>query len=57
MHYHFGSRDSLLQVVLLRDAIRASRWLAICGQLSLGHDPRLLETAPETTDTQAAGNE
>lgn len=57
MHYHFGSRDSLLQVVLLRDAIRASRWLAICGQLSLGHDPRLLEAAPETTDTQAAGNE
>lgn len=90
VHYHFGSRDSLLQAVLLRDgeavrahihehaealvqqstkptarqlvdvlavpyvelirqdAVRASRWLAICGQLSLGHDERLLETAPET---------
>lgn len=91
VHYHFGSRDTLLQAVLLRDgeavrahvhqlaedlakqqtaptarqlvdllaipyielirgdAVQASRWLAICGQLSLGHDERLLETAPETT--------
>lgn len=31
-----------------RDAERAAQWLAICGQLSLAHDSRLLDTAPTT---------
>lgn len=31
-----------------RDAERAARWLSICGQLSLAHDSRLLDTAPMT---------
>ncbi|MGW3472422.1 TetR family transcriptional regulator [Saccharopolyspora sp. NPDC000995] len=33
-----------------RDAVRASRWLAICGQLSLAHDERLLGTSPATNE-------
>ncbi|WP_051362622.1 TetR/AcrR family transcriptional regulator [Amycolatopsis thermoflava] len=90
VHYHFGSKDALLNAVLLRDGEpvrerihglaeelaaretvptardlvglltipyrelierdpeRAARWLAICGQLSLAHDERLLGTAPAT---------
>lgn len=31
-----------------RDGDRAAQWLAICGQLSLAHDERLLGTAPAT---------
>lgn len=36
--------------VIQRDPERASRWLAICGQLSLAHDERLLGAAPETSE-------
>lgn len=34
--------------LIQRDADRAAQWLAICGQLSLAHDERLLGTAPAT---------
>ncbi|WP_116202647.1 TetR/AcrR family transcriptional regulator [Amycolatopsis circi] len=90
VHYHFGSKDALVNAVLMRDgepvrerihhlaeelaaadrpptarqlidllttpyrelidrdAERAAQWLAICGQLSLAHDSRLLDTSSLT---------
>ncbi|MBY8856840.1 TetR/AcrR family transcriptional regulator [Nocardia sp. CA2R105] len=90
-HYHFGSKDAILEAVLLdagagvlarihdlaeqavesdrtldgrelvdllavpyreflsSDPVKASRWLSICGQLSLSNDPRLFPVEDNTT--------